>query len=75
MEIHDIITRCPKCAGTGVEHYDTIVDGEVVRTNDVTCRRCNGGQEVSVAKLHNDLIDLLEDMNDKINDIFEKVNE
>jgi len=61
------------CSGTGVENIFDEETGEQIGT--VMCKRCKGEKQISRAALHEDLIDLLLDMNDKINDIFEKVNE
>ena len=70
-----IYTPCSPCGGTGIEVTSTIIDGEVVEGESITCRTCLGAGRLSQLSLDEDLITLLSDMNDKINDIFEKVNE
>jgi len=70
----DICSECPQCTGTGQE-WVTIGLGDNVQREQITCRRCNGDTKVSNQCLDDDLIDMLEDMKDKIYDIFEKVNE
>ena len=70
----EIYTRCSPCGGTGIEFISTHVDGQNGKT-DITCRTCNGTGLRSNLSLSDDLMDFLNDMNNKINDIFEKVNE
>ena len=70
----DINSVCPQCGGTGKEKI-TVPAGEGTEVIEITCRRCNGTKIVSNSWLDDDLIDMLEDMQNKINDIFEKVNE
>jgi len=70
----DIYKSCSSCVD-GFETVTRVVDGEPV-TEEIECRACGGSDErMSSLHLSDDLIDLLKDMKDKINDIFEKVNE
>lgn len=69
-----IYTSCSPCGGSGQETVSTIVDNIPVEEL-ITCRTCKGEGKISNSSLDNDLIDLLRDMSDKIQDIFEKVNE
>ena len=69
--MRNIYIRCEKCHGTG--SVPVTVDG--MPQDDEECSTCSGSGQVSVMGLHEDLINMLQDMNDKINDIFEKVNE
>lgn len=68
-----ISTSCSKCID-GVESVTRMVDEESI-TEEITCRTCGGSRLRSTLFLSDDLIDLLNDMNNKIDDIFEKLNE
>ena len=74
MELKCISISCPQCSGTGTESIGHIVDDEMVY-EDITCRRCLGQTRTTTMCLNDDLIDLLNDMNNKIDDILEKLNE
>ena len=65
---------CKLCSGTGTEDFETLENGEAV-PGSRPCITCDGEGRHSNTHLSDDLIDLLKDMKDKINDIFEKVNE
>jgi hypothetical protein len=69
-----IYTPCSQCGSTGIEVISTLINDELVN-EEITCRTCNGAGKISNLSLDNDLIDLFVDMNDKINDIIEKVKE
>lgn len=66
-----ISTTCSRCVN-GVEQIHSIVGGEEV-FEEITCRTCGGSALVSHLSLSSDLIDKLNDMHNKINDIFEKL--
>ena len=71
--IQSISTECPGCGGTGTEDYTVMEDGSPVPgTRD--CTMCEGDLRISSSALHPDLIDLLNDMSDRIDDIKEKVD-
>ena len=70
----EIYSSCPQCSGNGKESISSIVEGEPVNT-EITCRTCAGSTVISNLFLNKDLIDMLNDMKDKLDDIFEKVNE
>lgn len=70
----DICSSCPQCTGTGQEWITTGL-GDNIQREQITCRRCSGTGKVSNQCLDDDLINMFEDMQNKINDISEKVNE
>ena len=72
-DLQKIIRICRRCTGSGEETIGNDVDGNPF--DSITCRKCGGVGEISTSSLHPDLIDLLNDMNNKINDILEKLNE
>ena len=69
-----IWTPCSQCGGSGEKRITTLVGEEEV-VSLITCPPCAGSGRLSNTSLDSDLIDLLNDMNNRINDIFEKVNE
>ena len=69
-----IFKQCGSCYGTGFEVF-TGKDEHGDPIGSVECRLCGGEGQLPELGLHPDLINLLVDMSDKINDIFEKVNE
>ena len=74
MEIEKLYHFCKRCSGTGTEDFETL-EGNVVVPGSQQCPLCGGEGYHSNTRLSDDLITLLQDMNDKINDIREKVNE
>ena len=72
MELGYIYQVCKPCGGTGERSVSGIAGDEEIRET-VECSTCGGSGRRPVAGLSDDLIDLFNDMNDKINDIFEKV--
>lgn len=70
----EIFTSCSQCSGTGSENVSSIIDGETT-SEEIACRTCGGEKIVSNLFLSSDLIGMLNDMKNKIDDIFEKVNE
>lgn len=68
-----IYTSCSKCID-GIETVNIMVDGEMVR-QERACTTCLGSGLSSILSLSDDLVDTINDMKDKQNDIFEKVNE
>lgn len=72
-DLHKIVEECKRCEGSGSEDIGKDIQGNPI--NPITCRKCSGVGTISTSSLHPDLIDLLNGMNNKINDIFEKVNE
>ncbi len=74
MEINKLYHFCKICRGTGTEDFNVLDNGELVPGSRV-CPVCEGEGYHSNTRLSDDLISLLNDMNNKINDIFEKVNE
>ena len=74
MELTCVSAKCPKCTGSGIEHIDEYVNGHIAH-KDIVCRRCDGVKRVKVMCLNEDLTDMLVDMKDRINDIWEKLNE
>ena len=71
--IQKIYATCKRCGGTGEEPIGYDKDGNPL--DAITCRKCAGNIEVSNKYLSSDLIDLFNDIMNKCNDIFEKVNE
>ncbi len=73
-DLQKIVRICRRCTGSGEENIgNDPITGDPF--NPITCRKCNGDGEISTISLHPDLIDLFNDMNNKINDIKQKVNE
>jgi hypothetical protein len=73
VDLHKIIKTCKQCGGSGEETIGNDINtGEPLGA--ILCRKCGGDTFVSGSSLHPDLIDMLKDMNNKINDIFEKVD-
>ena len=70
MKVINIV--CYACGGAGQE-TNPVGDPPVMVEKD--CPVCSGSGVRVSGQLSDDLIDFLKDMNDKINDIFEKVNE
>ena len=68
----EIIKKCQQCGGAGQLTDPVGIPPEMVESD---CVMCLGTGVQNHGFLSDDLIDLLQDMNDKINDIFEKVNE
>jgi len=75
MVIKDITVPCSLCSATGVEFISTLGPEDTVVQKNITCRACLGAKVLVHMSLSDEFIDLLNDMNDKVNDIFEKVNE
>ena len=73
--VHEIWRLCRRCDGTG----DIIVkqpDPEnPVESEYIECPCCLGVGKQLWGSLHEDLMDLFNNMNDKLNDIIEKLNE
>ena len=68
----EIKRKCQACGGVGQETNPVGNPPTMVMAD---CIVCSGIGFISYGELSDDLIDLLTDMKDKINDIFEKVNE
>ena len=73
-DIQKLYHACKPCRQTGTVDYVYLENGDIV-PGTKTCPLCRGEGKHSNTWLSDDLINLLNDMNDKINDIFEKVNE
>ncbi len=71
--LEKIYQECPWCDEMGMEHFGKDEFGDPL--NSVVCRTCGGTRILPAQSLSTDLITLLIDMNDKINDIKEKVDE
>ena len=67
---------CPGCGGSGTNPGQSYPPGgggpDPVET---TCLMCAGGGRVPHGELSDDLIDFLTDLRNKVDDIWEKVNE
>ena len=74
LSIQSISTECPGCGGTGTEDY-TVTEGGLPVPGTRDCTMCEGDLRISSAALHVDLITLFNDINGKIDDVVEKVNE
>ena len=73
-DLQKLVRLCRRCVGSGEETIgNDPVTGEP--RNPITCRKCGGEGEISTTWLHPDLIALFVDMNDKIDDILERVSE
>ena len=68
----EIKAECYACGGAG-QLTNPVGNPPVMVETD--CKVCSGTGYRVHSNLSDDLIDLLQDMNDKINDIFEKLNE
>jgi len=75
MSLNKIYRICSSCGGAGNESGTYIDKNGDIQDYNNTCGSCNGEGKFLSLELNTDLIDLLQDMNDKINDIFEKLNE
>jgi len=69
----NISSSCSKCTD-GVETV-TVIQGDNEVITERTCTTCSGTGLRSTLSLSDDLIDILNDIKDKVDDIFEKVNE
>jgi len=69
--IHNNCSRC----NAGIETIEVPIVGGGTETVERPCIECGGSGKQVLGYLSDDLIDMLQDMQDKINDIFEKVNE
>lgn len=67
MSIEQVWTHCDPCQGTGTRGTAGGGGGE-------QCQYCEGTGKMLAHTLDSDLIDKLNDMEDKINDIFELVS-
>ncbi len=72
MAIKDISQVCGRCGGDGIEEI-TQADPPAPPTT-ATCGGCDGAGFLITGQLDDDLIDKLNDMENKINDIFELVS-
>ena len=72
MAIKDISVVCDRCGGDGMEEV-TKVDPPAPPVLE-TCGACDGAGYLITGQLDDDLIDKLNDMDNKLDDIFEKVN-
>jgi len=68
MSNTEIQSKCMSCSGTGKTNTH---DGNP--TGD--CVSCSGSGMLVSGYLSSDLVDLIQDIKDKVDDIFEKVNE
>lgn len=73
MAIKDISMVCGRCGGDGIEETSTTDPPASPTTR--TCEACGGAGITVHGQLDDDLIDFLNDLKDKVDDIFEKVNE
>lgn len=71
---HNINSKCSQCSGTGMRPVSA-ADGEGFNTVEVVCTVCNGTGILSSQSLDPQLIEMFDDMNDKINDISDKIND
>lgn len=73
MEI--IYAKCIKCID-GIESIKVTLPGGNIETNEIVCRSCGGEMAIpSGSFLSKDFVDVINDIQQKCNDIFEKVNE
>lgn len=70
----EIIKVCPGCGGTGTNPGYTAPPGGSPVPVDTTCLKCQGAGTLPNGELSDDLIDFLNDLRDKVDDILEKVN-
>ena len=70
----DINSVCPQCGGTGIE-FITVPAGDGTEIVEITCRNCHGVKYVSNSWLDDELIDMLNGMNDKIDTLTEMVQQ
>ena len=73
-DIQKLYHACKPCRQTGTVDYVYLENGDIV-PGTKTCTLCRGKGKHSNTWLSDDLIDLFNDMNEKINDILEKLNE
>jgi len=73
VAIKDISQVCDRCGGDGIE--ETSVADPPAPPTTRTCEACDGVGFTIHGQLDDDLIDFLNDLKDKVDDIFEKVNE
>ena len=69
-----IIIPCNECGGTGSRTGETNSPSGPVPF-DVPCQRCAGDGSLLCGYLSDDLVDKLNSIMNKCNDIFEKLNE
>ena len=70
------ITRnCAPCGGTGREMGVALGSEGEPTPYDNPCGKCGGTGKLPHSELSDDLIDFLNDLKNKVDDIFEKVNE
>lgn len=69
----ELTKKCDSCGGTGSNTGEKPGNGEPF-PYEIQCQKCEGGGNISIGELSDNLIDFLNDMNNKINDIFEKVS-
>ena len=74
-DIQKITKECGKCHGTGTEDFIDSGDPQNPVPGIMECQDCNGDGVRHLGYLNDDLINFLEDMNEKLDSILEKVNE
>ena len=67
-----IYTKCPPCGGTGIELVSSVIDGNDINT-EITCRTCLGEKKISNMFLSKLLIDTIDDISSKVDEILVKV--
>jgi hypothetical protein len=68
----EITKDCDSCGGLG---YESGESGDPPESTQTECSKCAGTGILPHGQLSDDLIDMLNDMNNKIDDIKEKIDE
>jgi DnaJ-class molecular chaperone len=73
----EVYRQCSMCGGDGLFPNDNITYGGVVLppTNPGPCQTCGGDGKILAYSIEEDFVVKIDDILDKCNDIFEKVNE
>ena len=72
MTKEDIQVFCGACDGRG---FSDVTDEETEEVSQADCRKCSGDGYTLMAKISSDLVDDIEDIKNKVNDIKEKIDE
>jgi len=73
----EIYQECPKCAGIGQIPINKMdFEGNVLPPdNPRTCDKCDGEKRIKLYEIDGDLVDLVQDILNKLDDIKEKADE
>ena len=74
MTLKEITKICTGCGGTGSHTGEVPGNGDPV-PYDNRCRKCGGDGRLPLGELSEDLVDFLTDLKEKVDDIYEKINE